>query len=457
MRNLTVGSIPKHLLGMAGFIGFGLLVQTMYVLVDLYFVAHLGGQVLAGVASAASSMFAALAASQLISVGALSLIAQATGRKDQADAQLVFDQALCMGIWAAVLVLLIGYLWGGGAVSLLAADETTAASARIYFYAYLPSLALMFVGAALGSALRATGVVAGPMVIQTLSVVINILLAPVLIAGWGTGHPLGAGGAGLASSIAASAGTLLFLIRFDRLQSYIRLQLAWLPNWQVWKRIGAIGLPSTAEFSLLFIISAVVYWSIRHFGAEAQAGFGVGSRVSQAIFLPTMAIAFAASPIAGQNFGAKRADRVRATFGHAAIIGSAIMLLLTLLCHLRPDLLVSPFTKDPAVRLVAADYLRLTSWNFVCVGLVFTTSGMFQALGNTRPSLLSSGSRLFTFALPSIWLSRQPQAELRDFWLLSIASVTLQAIIGLVLLRSEFERKLKPEIGSVVVPEVAIP
>ena len=457
MRDLTVGSIPKHLFGMAGFIGFGLLVQTMYVLVDLYFVAHLGGQVLAGVASAASTMFAALAASQLISVGALSLIAQATGRKDRADAQLVFEQALCMGTWIAVLVLLVGYLWGGQAVSLLAADDTTAASARLYFYAYLPSLALMFVGAALGSALRATGVVAGPMIIQSLTVIINILLAPVLIAGWGTGHALGASGAGLASSIAAVAGTLLFAVRFNGFQSYITLRLAWLAKWQVWKRIAAIGLPSTAEFSLLFIISAVVYWSIRHFGAEAQAGFGVGSRVSQAIFLPAMAIAFAASPIAGQNYGAKRADRVRMTFRHAAVFGSAIMFLLTLLCHLRPDLLVQPFTKDPAVRTIAADYLRLTSWNFVAVGLVFTTSGMFQALGNTRPSLISSGSRLFTFALPSIWLSWQPHAELRDFWLLSIASVTIQAAIGLVLLRSEFEKKLKPVTGAIVVPEVAIP
>jgi len=104
-RDLTTGSIPRHLLGMAAFIGFGLAVQTLYVLVDLYFVARLGEHAVAGVTAAASTMFAVLAASQLVSVGALSLIAQAIGRKDREDAQIIFDQALSMSLFAALLTL----------------------------------------------------------------------------------------------------------------------------------------------------------------------------------------------------------------------------------------------------------------------------------------------------------------------------------------------------------------
>ena len=457
MRDLTEGSIPKHLFGMAAFIGFGLLVQTAYVLVDLYFVSHLGGTIVAGVASAGSTMFAVMAASQLVSVGALSLIAQAAGRKDAADGQLIFEQALSMGLVLGVVTLAFGYALGGQGVSLLAADEPTAASARTYFYAFLPSLAIMFPGAALGSALRATGVVAAPMVIQSLTVIVNIILAPILIAGWLTGHPMGAMGAGLASSIAAVVGAILMLSRFNAMQSYLRLHLSLAPRFGVWRRIATVGLPATAEFALLFLISAVVYFSIRHFGAEAQAGFGIGSRVSQSIFLPAMAIAFAASPVAGQNFGARRGDRVRATFRHAALIGSAIMFTLTLLCHIAPELLILPFTHDPKIVAVAVDYLRMTSWNFVAVGLVFACSGMFQALGNTIPALISSGSRVLTFAVPVLWLSFQPWATLHDFWAVSVASVALQAVTSLLLLRHEMKRKLVWKDDAVVVPEVAIP
>ncbi|QAY76248.1 MATE family efflux transporter [Sphingosinicella sp. BN140058] len=442
-RDLTSGSIPRHLMNMAAFIGFGLAVQTLYVLVDLYFVARLGEHAVAGVTAAASTMFAVLAASQLVSVGALSLIARAIGRKDQGDAQTIFDQALSMSLAAALVTLILGYAFGDALVTILAADGETAALAHTYLLAYLPALAIMFPGAALGSALRAAGVVAGPMVLQCLSVILNAVLAPVLIVGWGTGLPLGVAGAGLASSIASVAGTIALLLLFNRLQTLLRLHLPSLrPRLRTWLRIAAIGLPASGEFLLIFLVSALLYWSIRSFGADAQAGFGIGSRVMQSIFLPAMAIAFAASPIAGQNFGAGHADRVRGTFRHAALIGSAVMLTLTLLCQIRPDLLVHPFTEQAAVQRVATDYLRIISWNFVAVGLVFACSGMFQALGNTIPSLLSSASRFVTFALPAIWLAGRPGTELHDFWYVSVASVTVQALLSVLLLRRELHLKL---------------
>ncbi len=445
MRDLTEGSIPKHLLGMAGFIGFGLIAQTLYVLVDLYFVAHLGGHAVAGVAAAASSMFITMSLGQLIAVGALSLISQAVGRKDVADGQLVFEQSLTMAIVASLLTLLIGYSFGSAGIRLLAADEPTALNGQAYFFAYLPSLALMFVMGAMSTALRATGVVGAPMIIQSFMVGLNVIFAPILIAGWFTGAPLGVVGAGLASSLATVIGVAILALRFNRIQAYLKLHLPSLRlRLDIWRRIVAIGLPATGEFMLLFIVSAVVYWAIRGFGAEAQAGFGIGSRIMQSIFLPAMAVAFAASPIAGQNYGAKRADRVRATFRHAALIGSAIMLCLTALCQLRPDLLVYPFTQEQAVATVAVDYLRIASFNFVAVGLVFACSGMFQALGNTIPSLISSGSRLITFVLPAILLSYRPETVLYDFWYLSVASLVLQAVTSLLLLRVELRRKLGP-------------
>ena len=80
-----------------------------------------------------------------------------------------------------------------------------------------------------------------------------------------------------------------------------------------------IGIPAGGEFVLLAVYVALIYWIIRPFGAAAQAGFGLGSRLMQSIFLPAMAVAFAAAPIAGQNYGARLAGRVRATFKSAAV------------------------------------------------------------------------------------------------------------------------------------------
>src|SRR6185436_6664530 len=106
---------------------------------------------------------------------------------------------------------------------------------------------------------------------------------------------------------------------FARLEHYVGFDATQLRvRFDVWRRLLRVGLPPGGEFALLFIYMGVIYWVIRHFGADAQAGFGIGSRVMQAIFLPVMAIAFAASPVAGQNVGAGHAQRVRETFRVAA-------------------------------------------------------------------------------------------------------------------------------------------
>lgn len=445
MQDLTQGSITRHLLSMSAFIGVGLIFNTLYFLIDLYFVAHLGPAAIAGVSAAGVSTFLAMGASQLISVGAMALIAQAVGRKDQGESNLISNQALSLSFVSAAVMLGVGYTAGLWAIGAVAADAESARQGREYLIAFLPSLALMFPNAALGAALRGAGIVRPTMIVQSATVLINAALAPVLIAGWGTGLPLGAFGAGLASSIAVLIGFVWLWLIFGREQSYIRIDLKQsAPRWAHWGRIIAIGLPAAGEFALMFVIIGIVYWVIRDFGPHAQAGFGIGMRVMQSVFLPAMAVAFAAAPIVGQNFGAGQAARVRETFRQSALIGAAIMLGLTIFCQLRPDLMISAFTDDAEAIAVGADYLRIISWNFVATALVFTCSSMFQGLGDTRPAFLASATRVLTFALPALWLAHQPGVTLRDIWYVSVASVFTQAIVSYSLLMWQLRKKLAP-------------
>jgi putative MATE family efflux protein len=268
-----------------------------------------------------------------------------------------------------------------------------------------------------------------------VTVLLNALLAPVLIAGIGTGRPLGVAGAGLASTISVAAGVLLLTWYFVRLERYVHFRASlWRPRLGVWGRMIDIGLPAGGEFALMFIYMAVIYWVIRDFGAAAQAGFGAGSRLMQAIMLPAMAIAFATGPIAGQNYGARKYPRVRETFRSAAVTSSLLMFALTLACQWHPGWFVAGFTKDAEVIAVASRFLQIISWNFVASGLIFTCSGIFQGLGHTWPALASSGTRILTFALPAIWLASLPGLQLDHVWFLSVASAAIQMIVSLVLL-----------------------
>ena len=456
MQDLTKGSITGHIISMALFVGMGLVFQTLYFLVDLYFVSRLGSWAIAGVSAAGVSSFLIMGSSQLVAIGAMSLIAQAVGRKDRADANLVSGQAFSLSIAFMVATLVLGYALGGLATQSVSADAQTSDAARAYLYAYLPSLALMFPMAAMGSALRGAGIVQPTMILQTLGVILNASLAPVLIAGWGTGMPLGVAGAGLATTISVLIGFVALWFIFPRVQKFITLDArAMTPRLGQWGRIIAIGLPSAGEFFLMFVIFTVVFWVIRHFGPHAQAGFGVGMRIMQSIFLPVMAVAFAAAPIAGQNFGAGHARRVRYTFRDAAIISSVLMGILTLLTQWRPEMLLAPFTKDAQALAYGADYLRVVSWNFVASGVVFTCSSMFQGLGDTRPSLIASASRLVTFAAPAIWLANQPGLTLHTIWLLSVTSVYLQMALSLLLLRHQLKVKLTGLVARQAAPAPA--
>lgn len=443
MQDLTQGSIPRHLLRMATPIAIGMLFQMLYVLIDLYFVARLGDAAIAGVGTAGNVQFIIMAVTQVLGVGTMALIAQAAGRKDQADANLVFNQSLLLALLCGVLTLAGGYGVAGLYIGTLAADPATLAAGLDYLHWFLPGMALQFALIGMGSALRGTGIARPTMVVQVLSVAINAALAPILIAGWFTGKPLGVAGAGLASTLAIAAGVVMMTWYFVRLEHYVYFNTKLLaPRLPVWKRILAIGLPPGGEFALMFIYMGVMYWLIRHFGAAAQAGFGIGSRVMQAIFLPAMAVAFATAPVAGQNVGAGYGERVRETYRSAALIGAALMFALTLVCQWHPQMFVMPFTSEPDVVAVAAEFLAVISWNFVASGLIFSASGMFQALGNTIPAFVSSASRLVTFVAPAVWLSTQPGFQLRHLWWLSVATLALQAVLSYVLLEREFRKRL---------------
>jgi len=453
MKDLTEGPIAKNILQMAVPIAAGMFFQTLYILIDLYFVAGLGGAAIAGVGAAGNAMFLVFALTQVLGVGTVALISQAVGRKDQAGATLIFNQSLVLSSAWALVTLLFGYSVGHIYMQALGSDAATALAGTQYLYWFLPSLALQFALVVMGSALRGTGIVQPTMIVQVLTVILNAVLAPVLIAGWGTGHPMGVAGAGLASSLSVAVGVVLLAMYFHRLEKYVAFDPgSWRPQFPIWNRLLRIGLPAGGEFALMFIYLVVIYGLIRRFGPDAQAGFGIGQRLMQSMFLPAMAVAFATAPIVGQNFAAGKFVRVRETFLRATMMQLPIRVALTLFCHWRGAWAVHAFTSNAAVQTVGTQFLLVISWNFLATGIVFTCSAVFQGLGHTIPAVLSSASRLVSFLVPALWLASSPQFQLIQLWHVSVASVTLQALVSLWLVRREFRKRVPLAAASPAAP-----
>src|SRR5712691_4091330 len=456
MKDLTQGSVTRHLLHMSAFLAVSMVVQTLYLLADLYWVGHLGKEAIAAVGVAGNMTMIVLALTQMLGVGTTTLISHATGQKDQPRAELVFNQSFLMSILIALGLGILGFLLMNPYCNSLSADAATAKLAKSYLLWFIPALMLQFPLVTLGSALRATGIIKPTVGLQVLSVVLNIVLAPFLIFGW-IGLPrLGVTGAALATFISILVADVLMLLYFEKKYHYLRFRFPlFRPQTKIWGKMLGIGVPAGAEFVLLFVYILIVYVIIRNFGPAAQAGFGVGARVMQALFLPVVALSFAVSPVVGQNFGGRQPDRVRDSVKSGLGIAAAMMLVLALITWLAPGTMIRFFSKDAAVIQFGSDYLRIVAFNFVAAGIVFTSSSMFQGLGNTIPPLLSSASRLVLFALPALLLSRTPGFDIKLVWYLSVGSQVLQACMNLLLLRRELHRKLRFEDGTEFIPASA--
>jgi putative MATE family efflux protein len=447
MQDLTTGSITRHLLKTASFMLVTMVFQTLYFLVDLYWVGRLGKEAVAAVAIAGNLTFIVLAISQMLGVGTTTLVSHATGRKDHAQALLMFNQSQVLSIVVGAIFLVVAMLLRGAYASALGADAQTARQAEEYLTWFIPAMALQFAMVAMGAALRGTGNFKPGMIVATTTVMLNMILAPFLIFGWGTGVPLGVAGAAMSSLVAVAVGVAWLGFYFIKPSAYLHfVPTQWVPRFSLWGQMLKIGLPAGAEFGLMAVYLFVIYAISRPFGAAAQAGFGIGLRLVQAGFMPVVALGFSVAPVAGQNFGARLPDRVKKTYVVAVSMAAGIMAVWAIACHFAAAPMVQFFSGDPQVIAVGEEYLRIIAWTFVGTGLVFVSSSMFQALGNTLPPLAASFGRLLLTAVPALLLARMPGFELRWIWYLSAWTIIFQVVAVLLLLQREFRLRLAPAV-----------
>jgi putative MATE family efflux protein len=445
MQDLTTGSVSRHLVKTMSFMLVSMVFQTLYVLVDLYWVGRLGTEAVAAVAISGNLMFVVLAVTQMLGVGTTTLISHAAGTKNRDRALLIFNQSQVLAMVVGVLFLIVAMMLRPLYARRLSADPVTEQLVLDYLLWFIPAMGLQFGLVAMGAALRGIGLFKPGMVVQTGTIIINIVLAPVLVFGWGIGRPFGVAGAAIATFIAVLAGTVWILTYFKP-SAYLHFMVAdWKPRFRLWWDMLKIGLPAGAEFALMAVYLAIVYLVTRRFGAAAQAGFGIGLRIVQSAFLPVVALGFAVAPVAGQNFGARRGDRVRQTFKTAAMMSISMMLVVIVITHLFPGQLIRIFSSDADVIAVGEVYLRIVSWNFIASGLVFVSSSMFQAMGNTLPALATSFARIALLSIPLFFLAKMPGFKLEWIWWLSVGAVAVQMVLNLMLLRREFNRRLRFE------------
>ncbi len=443
MKDLTQGSVLSHALTMAVPIFAGLVLVLLCGLIDLYFVAGLGEAAVAGVGAAGNAGFLVSALTQIVSVGTLAAISQAVGRKDRADANFIFNQSLGLSAVCGICTLAVGFAVARPYMNSVAADAATVEAGTTYLVWFMPALALQFAMLAMASALRGIGIVTPTMVVQALTVIINVILAPVLIVGWGTGYALGVKGAGLASSLAVAIGVVspLGVFPASRELSHPRSPAMASAN----RTVEAHPERGASR-------RRRVRHHVRLHGGDILCHRGIWSGRASRLQHRLACAGTYSGTRDGDCFhgGADYRTEFRREKWRAGKSGGRKCLdcrhggdgIATAVTQWQPELLLQGFTQDEATISEGALFLKMVSLNLVAQGLIFACSSAFQGLGNTRPQLISSTVRLITYVIPTLWLSARSGFRVEQIWYLSIATTTMQALLSLWLLNRELGKRL---------------
>jgi putative MATE family efflux protein len=412
MKDLTTGSIIKHIftLSVPTMVGFTL--QMVYDMVDIFWIGMISAEALAGVTIFGSIFWLIGSLNDIIGQSSVSLISQNYGRKDLPATQASIEQTITFKVIMALIAGVLMALFLKPLIYFFTTDENVVKAAFDYGYIRLYFLPVMFASYSVNTILRCMGDAKTPMYLMFFTSVLNVILDPVFMFPVipGTSIPgvgLGTFGAALATVISQ---TTAFLIGFAYLFSKknpVRPSVKGLfrLNWGIDKKLLSIGLPSGLENISRNVSQIIVMKFVSTFGTTVIAAIGISSRILGIGFMPLMGVSMGAATIVGQNLGAEKIDRAVDTSRWAARIVTIFIGIFILLCWIFGDAIMGVFAKDSEIIRTGVMYMTYGMLGMVFLAYAFGLSCVFGGSGYNFPFVVSSGVSRWIIMIPFLFLT----------------------------------------------------
>jgi len=405
-HDYTQGSLRRAivLLAIPMIIEMGM--ESVFSLVDLYFVSRLGPHAIStiGLTESVLTLIYSLAIGG--SMAATALVARRVGEKNYRAAADTAMQTIWVGLAVILLVSIAGLWLAPQILRLMGAEPETIRVGTPYTRIMMGTSTVIMLLFLINGIFRGAGNASIAMYSLMLANVCNIILCPVFIRGAGPIPAMGLTGAAVATSVGRGVGVLFQLYHLFRGKGVIRLTAASLkPVWTLIRSILSVAWPATLQFiiascSWVFLAKLVAETG----GHNASAGYQVALRLVIFFILPAWGISNAAATLVGQNLGARDTGRAEAAVWKTVKYNVAFMGFVSLLFLLLPGPLVGFFTDDPQIRSVAIPALRIisTGYLFYGAGMVFTNA--FNGAGDTRTPTAINFVGFWLLQVPLAWL-----------------------------------------------------
>ena len=398
---LTVGPVSNSILSMMLPMALGILVMIGNGLVDAYFIGQLGYAQLAAVSYAFPVWFVAAGIVMGLGTGTSSVLSRFIGSGDTKSVKQIATHSMMLAVIAGALVTVIGLLSLESLFGLLGANEETMPFVKSYMKIYYWGslfLGIPFIGNAI---LRANGDAKTPSMLVAFSAIVNAVLDPILIFGWFGFPEMGVAGAALASVISTVAflfASLWVLIVRDNLLASIGHSLSSVIS--SWKRVLHVGLPAIASNLIAPVSSALVTALVSTYGQEAVAAYGLAGRIEALVIVLLMALGGATAPYVGQNYGAKKFDRLVNGFKFSARFALFYAIFCIVFLYFGSTAILSVFTDNEDVIRLAMIQLLICPWGYGFLGIASICNGSFNAFGRPLPAMTISISRTLVIYVP---------------------------------------------------------
>jgi MATE family, multidrug efflux pump len=439
------GPILRSLLALAVPIVAANALQSAYQLIDAFWVGRLGGAAVAAVSVSFPAMFLTFAIGSGLSMAGSTLIAQYVGARNHRMVGHVAGQTLLMVAIVSIVLGAGGYLVAPALLRLMGVGPDVFPGALAFMRVSFAGTLFSFTYFVFQSIMRGIGRPNLPVYIALGTVLLNFVLDPLFIFGWGPVPGFGVMGAAMttfcAQGIAAIIG--IVVLRLGLHGIHVR-RGDFVPDFTYVKRAFFLGFPASVEMSARALGIMVMSFLITSFGTLALAAYGVGSNVLQVVMIPAMGLSMAISTLVGQNIGARNIERAAAIGRLGALIGFGGLAAFGLLVFLFPRTIVSFFVpNDEAVIAAGAEFLRISApaWGFL--GAQFAFTGVLRASGNMVVSMVLTLVSQWVLQFPLAYvLSKHTALGMQGiWWAFPAANVTIALITLGVYAKGDWKKK----------------
>jgi len=404
-KDFTTGSISKAIFLLSVPMVLEMVMESIFAVVDIFFVSKLGAGAIAVVGVTESMMTIVYAIAIGFSTATSALVARRIGEKNRGGASKAAVQAMIVTLAASILIAIPGIFWSRELLLLMGIEPVVVAETYQYTSIIISTnLVIMFLFV-INAIFRSSGDAAISMRVLWLANLLNIILDPCLIFGWGPFPEMGIKGAAIATSIGRGTAVvyqIYILFKNSKRVSITRKQLV--IDLGIIKKLLKLSSGGIGQYLIATSSWIVMVRILAEFGSEVLAGYTIAIRIILFGLLPSWGISNAAGTLVGQNLGANEPLRAERSVWYTGFLNMSFLGIAGFFLYLKPEFFIGLFIQDPEVIAFGASCLKILSVGFLFYGFGMVMVQALNGAGDTFTPTLINFICFWIIEIPLAWL-----------------------------------------------------